>query len=129
MGLSLFRHLHGVEITAALLEEAGDFLLSQTADVHFVVELGDGKDLLLLVEFPGCCPPDELFALMGIGPVEGIDQHVGLLVGCDVAPYGLAENFWIAVDVEIVVLQLESQPHLLAEFVEVDSVFLGCVGK
>ena len=66
LGLSFFRHLHGVEITTALLEEAGDFLLSQTVDIHFVVELGDGKDLLLLVEFLGCCPPDELFALMGI---------------------------------------------------------------
>ena len=61
--------------------------------------------------------------------VEGIDEHEGLLVGSDVATNLLAEYLGIAIDIEEIILQLESQAYLLAKFIQVLGIFLRSISQ
>ena len=57
------------------------------------------------------------------GKVESVDEHIGLLVAHNVAADGLAEDSGIAIDVEIIVLQLEGQSNLFAKLIEIGGIF------
>ena len=61
---------------------------------------------------------------MVISPQQGIDEHVGLLVRRDIAAYRLAEDGGVAIDIEQVVLQLESQSYLFAILIEMSCIFV-----
>ena len=75
------------------------------------------------------CRAGIVAALYAVGSVEGVDKHVRLLVAKYVAADSLAEHGRVAVNVEIVVLQLESESHLLAELIKVVGIGGRCVGE
>ena len=89
-----------------------------------VVETCDGANLLLAVKVLHLHPALQFLALRRIGTEEGVDEHVGFLVGGDVAADGLAKHLLVAIDVEIVVLQLEGQSYLFAKAIEIVGVLL-----
>ena len=96
---AVFRNLHLRQGLAGLAEVVVDFLLAQLADADFVVQTGDGGDFLFTIEVLGGNLLLQFVALFGIGTVDGIDEHVGLLVAGDVAANGLAEDLRVAIDV------------------------------
>ena len=108
----------GIEMLLGLLEIVGDALLGKTVDANLVVETCDGLHLFITVEVGSGDPMHELLALLVVGAVQGVDEHVGLLVRCDIATDGLTEDACVAIDVEEVILQLEGQSHLFAKLIE-----------
>ena len=61
--------------------------------------------------------------------VEGIDEHEGLLVGSDIATNLLTEHLGIAIDIEEIILQLESQTNLLTKLIQVLGIFLRSISQ
>ena len=61
----------------------------------------------------------ELLTLDWISTVDSVDKHIGFLVRRDVATDILAEHLRIAIDIEEVILQLESQANLLTRLIEI----------
>ena len=61
--------------------------------------------------------------------VEGIDEHISLLVGCDIATNLLTEHLGIAVNIEVIILQLERQSYLLAKLIQVLCILIRSIGK
>ena len=104
-------------------------LLCQLGNANLIIDGGDSLDLLFGHRLLGTYPAVELLALTVVGSVECIDEHIRLLVTEDVAADGLTEHFGVAIDVEIVVLQLEGKAHLFAELVQVVRIFFGRTGK
>ena len=61
--------------------------------------------------------------------VVSIDEHEGLLIAGDVTADSFSEHLLIAVDIEIVVLQLEGQTDELTKLIETLSVIMRCSGQ
>lgn len=61
--------------------------------------------------------------------VEGIDEHIRLLVRCDIATNLLTEHLGIAVNIEVIILQLERQSYLLAKLIQVLCILIRSIGK
>ena len=53
-----------------------------------------------------------------MGFLHGANEQKGLLVGQNVAANLLAEIFGVAKGIEVIVLQLEGQPHMQPELVQ-----------
>ena len=111
-GLTFIGHANSIEILAALVEVLGYFVLRQTVDANLVIQSCHGCNLLLTVESLSIHPTLQFGTLLCIGTIEGVDEHVGLLVRSNVAADSLAEYLRVAINVKIVILQLESSPNL-----------------
>ena len=57
---------------------------------------------------------------------ESIDEHERLLVAQNITTDGFAKGFKIAIDVQIIVLQLECQTHFLTIGIESLGIRFGC---
>ena len=99
------------------------------ANANRIVQAGYGSHLLLAVKLLGTNPVLQFLALLIVGTVVGIDEHVGLLVRRDVTANGFAEDLRVAIDVEQVVLQLEGQSHLFANTIQSVGILFGRIGQ
>ena len=77
----------------------------------------------------GIEPTVELLTVVLIGTEISIDEHVCLLVTEDIATDSLTEDCRIAIDIEVVVLQLEGESDLLTEDIEVLTVGYRSIGE
>ena len=91
---------------------------------HIVVNGGHCGDFLLRVVVFRRYPPYQFGTPGSICTVESVDEHICLFVAKYVAADGLSEHGRVAVNVKIIVLQLEGKPHLLAELVQIICVFI-----
>ena len=123
----MFAVLRNVDLAECLtgqLEVVVDFLLAELADAYLVIKTGNLSDLHLAVEGLSVNPACQFSALLGVSSVEGIDEHVGLLVRCNVATNSLTKHLGVAIDIKQVVLQLEGQAHLFADAVQPVDILL-----
>ena len=74
--------------------------------------------LLLRIEILSLDPTQQFRPLLRIRLTQGIDQQEGLLVAQDVTPDMLSKGAGIAIDIQQVVLQLESQADVNAEGIQ-----------
>ena len=117
-----------VELAAGLGVVAVDGLEGEAGYAEAVVD-GRGDGYLLLVGHVGGGQGEQGAAGGVVGQPQGVDEQVGLLAAEDVAAVLLAEHGRVAVDVEVVVLQLEGEAYLFGEGVEGFGVGLGGSGE
>ena len=121
-------HGHTGQMSATLFKVVADGFFGQLLDAHLIIYVGHGGNLLLWVVICGIDPVHQFGTLTAVGTVDGIDEHVGLLVAEDVSADGLAEYFRVAINIQIVVLQLECQSHAFAEGIERIGIGLWGIG-
>ena len=122
--LALIVNTDEIEIFAALLKIVFYSVFSQAVDAQFVIYRSNGLYLLLRIKVSGRNPFNEFIAARPVGSVICIDKHICLFVAQDIATYGLAENLRVAIDIKIVVLQLEGQTYLLAKLIQIVGITL-----
>ena len=93
-------------------------------DADFIIQTSHCLHLLLAHEVLGRHPAIEFLTLLGIGMVESIDEHIGLLIGSDVATDFLAKDLWVTINIQEIILQLESQADLLAKLIQIVGILL-----
>ena len=106
------------EFATCLVVEAVDGLKGQGGDVEPVVEVGYGSDFFLCGHFGIGQEVQELGFMVGIGAAQGVDEQEGLFATENVASDFLAKHSRVAVDIEVVVLQLEGQANFFGKTVE-----------
>ena len=127
--LTALVHRYCLKILTALLKVVGNLVLSHAVDTYLVVKSGHGSHLLIAVELCSTNPAFKLTTLLFVGMIKGIDEHECLLVRRDISTDSLTEHTCVAIYVEEVVLQLESQTYLLTESIQIVSILLRSTGK
>ncbi|CQB89996.1 Uncharacterised protein [Chlamydia trachomatis] len=117
------------EVLLALLIVGRHLVLCQTIDAHVVIKSRHRIDFLLSVKVLELRPTFQFGTLLGVSPIESVDEHVGFLVADDVTSDGLAKDFRVTIHIQKVVLQLECQAYFLAEAIQVICIFGGSIAQ
>ena len=108
--------------------EAIDGSEGELRDVEAIVDIRDGLYFLSCGEFLIIEQGEEDVALGLRRTLESVDEEKRLLATEDIATDFLAKHGGITVDIQIIILKLESQTNLFGKTIEHLSVCIGSIG-
>lgn len=108
--------------------EAIDGSEGELRDVEAIVDIRDGLDFLSCGEFLVIEQGEEDVAFGLRRTLESVDEEERLLATEDIATDFLAKHGGITVDIQIIILKLESQTNLFGKTIEHLSVGIGSIG-